>query len=309
MFYSLSKGMAQVDSFDAAETVAGHLTYSQLEQIREKIDFPEPLMENCRNVNDSFRSGVEVHDRYTFTELRIVDTSDEHKKQDCVALYITKNLLLIIDVDDADGSTKEKFVKAMNRYSAETVSLEKLIFAFFDALIASDSLYIERMGNDLTKMEEDVFQDNTDDTFNQQLLNYKKRFLSLHNYYEQILDITQALDENENDILNEDSLIYISNIDGKVTRLREDVDSLNSNVVHLQDAYTSFMDSKMNRSMKLLTVITTIFFPLTIIVGWYGMNFESMKEFKWRFGYLYVIILSVTVIAVFTGIAKRKKWF
>ena len=61
--------------------------------------------------------------------------------------------------------------------------------------------------------------------------------------------------------------------------------------------------------MKILTVITTIFFPLTIIVGWYGMNFQSMPEFAWKYGYVYVIALSVAVVAVLTWIGKKKKWF
>ena len=161
----------------------------------------------------------------------------------------------------------------------------------------------------MNELEENVFKDKTDDTFNLSLLKYKKKFLSLHNYYKQILDITEVLEENEKEILNENELMYITNLTGKVTRLREDVDSLNSNVVHLQDAYSSFMDSKLNRSMNLLTVITTVFFPLTIIVGWYGMNFESMPEFKWRFGYLFVIVLSITIVLICTLIAKRKKWF
>ncbi len=309
MFYSLKNGMTEIENIETGGPFAGYLTYSQLVESRELLNFPENLLDDCRNVNDSFRSGVEIHDRYTFTELRIVDVSKENARQDCVALYVSKNLLLVIDVEDSDGSTKEKFTKAISRYKADNVTLEKLIFAFFDALISSDTLYLERIGNDLNSLEEDVFKDKAGSSFNLSLLKYKKKFLSMHNYYEQILDITEVLEENENHILDDSGLIYISNLSGKVTRLREDVDSLNSNVVHLQEAYSSFMDSKLNNSMKLLTVITTVFFPLTIIVGWYGMNFESMPEFKWKHGYVFVITLSFIVISVFSLIAKRKKWF
>ena len=103
--------------------------------------------------------------------------------------------------------------------------------------------------------------------------------------------------------------MYIANLSQKVTRLREDVDSLSSSLVHVQDAYSSYIDVKMNKSMKLLTVITTIFFPLTIIVGWYGMNFDSMPEFHWKYGYLFVIGLSVVLISVFWIIAHRRKWY
>ena len=87
------------------------------------------------------------------------------------------------------------------------------------------------------------------------------------------------------------------------------MDSLSDSADHLQDAYSSFLDMKMNRSMKILTVITTAFFPLTIIVGWYGMNFQSMPEFTWRYGYIYVIVLSVVIVAALVAIARKHKWF
>ena len=61
--------------------------------------------------------------------------------------------------------------------------------------------------------------------------------------------------------------------------------------------------------MKYFTAITSIFFPLTLIVGWYGMNFKYMPEFEWRYGYIFVILLSVAVVAVLTIIGKKKKWF
>jgi len=61
--------------------------------------------------------------------------------------------------------------------------------------------------------------------------------------------------------------------------------------------------------MNLFTLITTIFFPLTILVGWYGMNFNSMPEFTWKYGYIYVIALSVAIVVVMMFIGKKKKWF
>ena len=78
---------------------------------------------------------------------------------------------------------------------------------------------------------------------------------------------------------------------------------------HLGDAYSSSLDLKLNHSMKVFTVITTIFFPLTIIVGWYGMNFNSMPEFTWKYGYIYVIALSAAVVAALVIYGKKKKWF
>ena len=103
--------------------------------------------------------------------------------------------------------------------------------------------------------------------------------------------------------------MYINNITKRVERLREDVDSLKNTVEHLQDAYSSYLDAKLNNTMKRFTVITSIFFPMTIIVGWYGMNFESMPEFSWKYGYIYVIALSVIVAGTLAIIGKKRKWY
>ena len=92
-------------------------------------------------------------------------------------------------------------------------------------------------------------------------------------------------------------------------RVRVDTANLKSTVEHLQDAYSSYLDVKMNNTMKALTVLSTIFFPLTIIVGWYGMNFQYMPEFAWHSGYIYVIALSVVTVVIFALIGKWKKWF
>ena len=83
---------------------------------------------------------------------------------------------------------------------------------------------------------------------------------------------------------------------------------LRSSVSHLQDAYSSYLDLKTNHIMGVFTAVTTIFFPLTLVVGWYGMNFENMPELSWRFGYLFVIIVSILVVSVLTIIMKKRKW-
>ena len=161
----------------------------------------------------------------------------------------------------------------------------------------------------MTEMEEAVVTDSAGDEFGSELINLKKKLLHLQTYYEQILDVALTLEENENEIFSSSNLFYFSNLSKKVERLKNDVTSLNNALDHLQDAYSAFLDVRMNRTMKVLTVLTTLFFPLTIIVGWYGMNFQSMPEFTWRYGYVYVIALSIAVVVVLCMLAKKHKWF
>ncbi len=311
MLYQINKKLKKIslDEIDENYITAGYVNTSQLEEISETLGFLPSTVDACKIANKNFRSGVEIYDEYTFTELRIINPNDKNGREDCVALYIKKNMIIVVDVEDYDESTKSKFMAAVERYPYQTATLEKVIYAFIDLLISNDFKYIEDLGNTITELEEDIIKEKTEDDFNLDMLNLKKQLLTMHNYYEQLLDITDAIEENENDIFDSEDLRYISNLGLKITRLREDADSLSSSVTHLQDAYSSSLDLKLNNTMKLFTVLTSIFFPLTLIVGWYGMNFQSMPEFAWKYGYLYVIILSGLVVAALLILGKRKKWF
>ena len=307
IFYKIGRESETIDIKDinGEFIAAGYVSSEELAEIADSFGFSSETVEACRTANSMFRTGVEVYDDYTFTELRIVTDGED----DCIGVYLMKNLILVVDITDRDNSTRMGFINAVQRFPAAKIKSGKTVYAFFESMISDDTQAIEQMRNEISEMEETVVSGSADNNFNRSLLEMKKKLLKFHNYYEQILDVAETLEENENDIFDEDSLIYISNLTNKVTRLKDDVDLLINSADHLQDAYSSFLDMKLNQSMKVFTVITTIFFPLTIIVGWYGMNFQSMPEFTWKYGYIYVILLSVVVVTALTVFAKKKKWF
>ena len=309
MLYEFSPEVREVPKLRTGTLTAGYVRSGELQQIYRRLGFADSTAEACQNANMYFRSGVEVYDDYTFTELRIVDRKNPEAEDDCVALYIKKDLFLVVDVLDEDRSTEQKFQATLRRFPAQSMTLEKLVFAFLETLVAGDIAVLESTGSQIADLEETVLRGAAEKDFNLTLLALKNRLMIAHNYYEQLLDITEAVEENENELFDSESLRYISNLSNKVQRLKEDVDSLSSAVVHLQDAYSAQLDIRLNQTMKFFTVITSIFFPLTIIVGWYGMNFQSMPEFYWRFGYLYVILLSIVVVLVLVLVGKKKKWF
>ena len=311
MFYQIGTNVEQIEinQIDPQAITAGYVSAAELEKIGNRFGFSHTTIEACRVASRNFRSGVEVFDDYTFTELKVIDPFDFKAEADCVALLIKRNMIIVVDVADRDCSTKNKFLTAINKRHVKGVTLEKGIYTFLDLLTAGNNKYLEDTGIQITELEEDVLKGNTEDDFNLDLLHLKRELLTMHNYYEQLLDITEAIEENENDIFEDDDLRYISNMHNKLQRLKEDVDSLSSFVVHLQDAYSASLDLSLNHTMKRFTVITSIFFPLTLIVGWYGMNFDSMPEFHWKYGYLFVILLSILVVTILAIIGKKKKWF
>ncbi|MCQ2401320.1 MAG: hypothetical protein MJ059_05295 [Lachnospiraceae bacterium] len=308
MFYEITDELHEIEvkDIDPEKLTVGCVSSEELQEYGKGFGFDEETIVASQKANPMFRTGVDVHENYTFAELKIVN-SDGH--EDNLSIYIKHNLLLVVDINDEDDSTVNSFIKALRKYPVSRINEERIVFCCVEALLSDGNMIAEKIRNRLTKMEESIFKGTPGAKFNAELFEQKKKILRYYNYYGQILDITETLEENENEILNEDNLIYIINLTGKVKRLYDDMNLLEDVANHIQDAYATLLDQHMNSTMKVLTVLTTIFFPLTIIVGWYGMNFRYMPELSWRYGYLYVGLLSVLVIIILIIIGKKKKWF
>ena len=308
MILSLENGIREIslDELDKSKKFVGYIDTEDIRKFGADFGLVPSVIEACSKEIPLFRTDVEVHHDFTFTQMRIIN---EGADDDCIALLGKSNFILVVNISDSDRSTENKLLSAVNRIPADRISIIRVLCSFIESLISGGNQNIEMIRNEITDMEETVITGNVGPEFNRSLLEMKKKLLKLHNYYEQILDIAEAIEENENDLFEESQLIYASNLTNKVTRLIENADSLRNSSDHLQDAYSSALEMKLNHTMKIFTVITTVFFPLTIIVGWYGMNFSSMPEFAWKYGYIYVILLSVITVCGLVLLGRKKKWF
>ena len=287
----------------------GYITSDELKEFGRELGFSDSNIESCQYASANFRSLVEMYPDYIFSMLRIVDPSDPYAADDCVALFIKKDILLVVEVMDHDQSIRERFINVVNRGYVPGLDLERVTVRFLRELLEGSVQHVESIGRKISSMEEEILGGKPQDDFNLVLLNLKKKLRSLHNYFGQLMDVTESCMHEDEGIFPDGQRLYMANLDQRIVRIQEEVDGLYEDIIHVQEAYNGYLDMKMNDTMKYLTVLTTIFFPLTIIVGWYGMNFDSILEFHWKYGYVYVIALSLAVVAVFTWIAKKKKWW
>ena len=121
-------------------------------------------------------------------------------------------------------------------------------------------------------------------------------------------DMGIELEENENGFFSEENLRYIHLFMNLMARRHDSAVSLREHTMQVRDLYNSQLDVRQNRTMTLLTVITTIFMPLTLIAGWYGMNFVFMPELTWKWGYPVVIAVSVAIVIFCLILFRKKKW-
>ena len=184
-------------------------------------------------------------------------------------------------------------------------SLERFIYDFLDQIIKLDPRLLENYENELDKTERAII-DNTLAEDSTRVNEIRGDLRDLRKHYGQLMEVVEIFEENENSFFKIDNLRYFRIILNKIDRLRDSSNSLNDYTIQIRDLQKTYMDIKQNRIMTILTVVTTIFMPLTLIAGWYGMNFKYMPELDSAWGYPVIIGVSLFV-AVGSLIFFKKK--
>ena len=136
----------------------------------------------------------------------------------------------------------------------------------------------------------------------------RRELVRLKRYYEQINIVFDDMLLDDAPFFSQTILDRLSILDARTDRYSSKVQNLQSIVDQMQDAYQSQLSIQQNDLMKVFTIITTIFLPLTLLVGWYGMNFTDMPELHWRYGYPAVIVVSILIVVGLFWYFRHKKW-
>lgn len=183
----------------------------------------------------------------------------------------------------------------------------QLLLQVMGNMISDDILYLSHIEEQSEMLEDNIADGNTDNFF-VSLTKYRRKLSELNAYYDQLVDIGELLQLPV-------CASFLSGADGwdkytrRCERLQNHVQFIRENLLQLGELFQSMQDAHQNKIMGFLTIITTFFLPLTLLTGWYGMNFRHMPELSWRYGYIAVII-AVVVIAVCEFIYfKKKKYF
>ena len=212
----------------------------------------------------------------------------------------------IVFIDDS-GLVKRLIDNITNTKRWAMPSLERFIFDFLEQIISSDQIVLERCDKELDTIESNLLEGDEKDP-SQRVSSIRSDLRDLRIHYEQLLDLSQELEENENNFFNEDNIRYFHLFSQRVSRLHDITASLREYSIQIRDLFNSQLDVKQNRIMALLTVITSIFMPLTLIAGWYGMNFKYMPELEYKIAYPIIIAVSIAIVIVSLIFLKKKKW-
>ncbi len=221
-------------------------------------------------------------------------------------LLVQKKRLYIICDDSEVGGT---LLKHIQKETVPKTCLGQLICLIIEHITERDMEYLEHFENRLATLEDDIILNRKQgQNYVQIIIAMRKRLLILKRYYEQLLNIFDGVEENDNQLFDKQALRFFKISRGRIARLYHNVLSQCDYIAQIREAYQSEVDINLNTTMKIFTVVTTVFFPLTLIAGWYGMNLQ-MPEYASPASYPIVIGISILVVAVTLVVFKRRKWF
>ena len=249
---------------------------------------------------DRFDMGIELEP----DTADIPDRSNLKERDYCFAFALDEKGIVFID----DSGKAEEMIDAIRRTKRwRNPSLERFLYDFLEQIVDNDLSLMEHYEVELNRIEDTILEtQGQGDLVRVNEIRSDIRELLIH--YEQIIDMTQELEENENGFFSEENLRYIHLFMNLMARRHDSAVSLRDYTMQVRDLYNVQLEVRQNRIMTLLTVVTTIFMPLTLVAGWYGMNFRYMPELEWRLGYPIVIIVSIAIVVFCLILFKKKKW-
>ena len=237
--------------------------------------------------------------------IRLPQKNEQKKAQLSFGFYLTGGKVLFVE----DEGKLKAWIENQTEMFRDVDTPKQLLLRIMEHMIEEDTLYFSHMESELDKLEEEIIRGaGSNNVFFTSLTKHRQKLSEFNIYYEQLIDIgelfsTSDFYQSEQDTQGWDRFMH------RVERLQNHVHLLRENVLQIRELYQSMQDARQNKIMGIITVVTTIFLPLTLITGWYGMNFVYMPELQWRYGYFAVIIISLFIVIAEIVYFKKKKFF
>ena len=304
MYYKIRNTLEAIraeEIFDGEECYVAVVSPEEWTRDKEKFNMGIDLEFETENL---FMTKAEVNYDSLTGSFIIPDRSDLLERSNRFAFALDERGIVFIDHDGYAASLVKRIAATKKwRYPG----LERFIYDFLETIISGDLNMLERYEDEITIIEDRILEGNLTGELERNN-EIRGELLKLKMYYEQLIDLGQELAENENDFFMSDNLRFFELFTARVTRLQGLVSTLKEYTMQVRELYQSELSVKQNRIMTVLTVVTTIIMPLTLVTGWYGMNFKYMPELDSPLAY--PIVIGVVILMAISGIIyfKKKKW-
>lgn len=258
-------------------------------------------------LNDQ-RPKAEEYEDYLFVTLKMLYRIDGPKiDYEQISFVLGKNFLLSFQEKEGDlfDTLRERIRLDQGRVRKKKA--DYLLYRLIEIIVDSYYNILDNIGEQIEEIEEKIHRNASDSTF-MRIQMLKKELIFLHKALYPLRDAVNKLTKDESNFIEEDNIRYFSDIHDHVIHLIDLLDTYRDLTASLTDIHLNTQNNKLNEVIRVLTIISTIFMPLTFIVGVYGMNFEKFPELKWEYGYFIVWSVMIAIAISMVLYFKAKKW-
>ena len=260
-------------------------------------------------VNTEQRPKIEDMGEYLFIILKMMsyNRSENRVEAEQVSLIIGHNIVISFQekMGDVFQGVRERIQFSKGRI--RKMGSDYLAYALIDAIVDNYFIVLEEVGDQIENLEDEVMTRPTTETM-QTLQKIKRRLLFLRKAVWPLREVISSLERGESKMIMKQSKPYFRDLYDHTIQVVDMVETMRDMNAGMLDMYLSSISNKMNEVMKVLTIIATIFIPLTFIAGIYGMNFDYIPELKWQWGYFAVWGVMALLFIGMMFYFRRKKW-
>lgn len=305
-FYDLNSCLNHVkDNMVKWINVEGVHNVELIEKIGKCYNIHPLTLEDIVHIDQ--RPKFEDYDHYILSILKMINyKGGVHAEQ--LSLILLDNT--VISFQEPEGGDAFDIIRTRLRLAKGRVrklGADYLFYALMDAVVDCYFDAIEKIGDKVVKIEEEIIQEPKRESLIE-LYRLKREVIFLRKKVWPLRDMLSNLLRSESKFITESTQLFLRDLQDHSTRIIDTVETYRDLLSGLMDIYLSTNSNKMNEVMKVLTIISSIFIPVTFIAGVYGMNFEFMPELKSPYGYAAVCGIMLTIIVVQIIIFKKKKW-
>ena len=260
-------------------------------------------------VHTEQRPKMEDFGNYIFiiTKMLSYDEEENRLEAEQFSLILSHNYILTFQerVGDVFEPVRERLRTGKGRLRRSPP--DYLAYALIDAVVDHYFLVLEKISEKVEALEEELISEPAPETL-QTIHHLKRELIFLRKSVWPLRELIGTLERGESGLIEQATTVFLRDVYDHTIQVIDTVETLRDMVSGMLDVYLSSVSNKMNEVMKVLTIIATIFIPITFIAGIYGMNFEFMPELKWHWAYplVWIVIIAVGVSMLFYF--KKKKW-
>jgi magnesium transporter len=287
--------------------VSGISKVTDLEKVGECFKIHPLVLEDILEVGQ--RPKVEDYDDYLYIVLNSILPVPEGEKlvADEISLVLGPHYLLSFYAGDGDlyAPIRERLLQAKGRI--RKMGADYLAYSLIDLVVDNYFVELERFGEQMESLEDEVVANPTPQTLRDVHL-FKNDMIMLRKSLWPLREVIARLERRESPLISENLANYFRDVYDHTIIAIDTVETYRDILSGMLDIYLSSMSNRLNSIMKVLTIIATIFMPLTFITSLYGMNFKHMPELHWEYGYFMVLGMVVVVAVSMLEYFRRKGW-